>query len=179
MCALVDAAVRKVRSEIETTRAETTAARPDHARAPTEASKKTRKPYVRTKTRSSWTRLEHEKFLQALELYGRAWKKIEAHVETRTAAQIRSHAQKCFQKSCKSKHPIDRSATRTRDKNYVVGTSEAMRVPGLERWTVTDVGDESRRKERQTLPRYGFIHRYLASVFEVNTSSSGFSSSRR
>jgi SHAQKYF class myb-like DNA-binding protein len=43
-----------------------------------------------------WSKDEHERFLQGLELYGRSWKKIKKIVGTRSATQIRSHAQKFF-----------------------------------------------------------------------------------
>ncbi|KAJ6390562.1 hypothetical protein OIU77_024717 [Salix suchowensis] len=69
--------------------------------------KKIRKPYTITKSRESWTEQEHDKFLEALQLFDRDWKKIEAFVGSKTVKQIRSHAQKYFlkvQKSGTSEH---------------------------------------------------------------------------
>ncbi|KAL8544100.1 hypothetical protein ACS0TY_004587 [Phlomoides rotata] len=76
--------------------------------SPTEdQSKKIRKPYTITKSRESWTEPEHDKFLEALQLFDRDWKKIEAFIGSKTVIQIRSHAQKYFlkvQKSGASEH---------------------------------------------------------------------------
>lgn len=65
-------------------------------------SKKIRKPYTITKSRESWTEQEHDKFIEALHLFDRDWKKIEAFVGSKTVIQIRSHAQKYFLKVQKS-----------------------------------------------------------------------------
>ncbi|TXG59105.1 hypothetical protein EZV62_016934 [Acer yangbiense] len=60
--------------------------------------KKVRKPYTITKSRENWTDEEHDKFLEALQLFDRDWKKIEDFVGSKTVIQIRSHAQKYFLK---------------------------------------------------------------------------------
>ncbi|RDX87889.1 Protein REVEILLE 6 [Mucuna pruriens] len=72
-----------------------------------DAAKKIRKPYTITKSRENWTEPEHDKFLEALQLFDRDWKKIEAFIGSKTVIQIRSHAQKYFlkvQKSGTSEH---------------------------------------------------------------------------
>jgi MYB-related transcription factor LHY len=40
----------------------------------------TRKPYTITKQRERWTEEEHDRFLEALKLYGRAWQRIEGNI---------------------------------------------------------------------------------------------------
>ena len=49
-----------------------------------------------------WTREEHQSFLKAIQLYGREWKLVQTAVKTRTSSQIRSHAQKYYQKCAKA-----------------------------------------------------------------------------
>ncbi|CAD8092974.1 unnamed protein product [Paramecium primaurelia] len=43
-----------------------------------------------------WTKDEHQRFVEALSIHGKNWKKVEEYVGTRSGAQIRSHAQKFF-----------------------------------------------------------------------------------
>lgn len=45
-----------------------------------------------------WTKDEHIKFLEAIQKYGRNWRKVQEHVGTRSSTQSRSHAQKFFKK---------------------------------------------------------------------------------
>lgn len=67
-----------------------------------DSNKKIRKPYTIKKSRESWTEPEHDKFFEALQLFDRDWKKIEAYVGSKSVIQIRSHAQKYFLKVQKS-----------------------------------------------------------------------------
>ena len=45
-----------------------------------------------------WSQEEHEKFLEGIVLYNVNWKKVKTLIETRTPMQVRSHAQKFFNK---------------------------------------------------------------------------------
>mmetsp|Transcript_23028 Transcript_23028/g.36987 ORF Transcript_23028/g.36987 Transcript_23028/m.36987 type:complete len:322 (+) Transcript_23028:360-1325(+) len=50
------------------------------------------------KKRQKWQPDEHERFVQAIKMYGRDWSRIRDAVGTRTVTQICSHAQKYFMK---------------------------------------------------------------------------------
>ncbi|XP_060175769.1 protein REVEILLE 1 isoform X2 [Lycium barbarum] len=74
---------------------------------------KVRKPYTISKQREKWSEEEHRKFLEALKLHGRAWRRIEEHVGTKTAVQIRSHAQKFFSKVVRESNISDVSSVKS------------------------------------------------------------------
>ena len=48
-----------------------------------------------------WTVKEHERFLEALRIYGKDWTMIQRHVKTRQVTNIRAHAQKFLLKLVK------------------------------------------------------------------------------
>lgn len=50
------------------------------------------------KAEGRWTMEEHQLFILGLKKFGKNWKKLEGFIETRTSSQIRSHAQKYFNK---------------------------------------------------------------------------------
>jgi SHAQKYF class myb-like DNA-binding protein len=43
-----------------------------------------------------WSQDEHNKFIEAMFLYGNEWKRVQQHIKTRSSTQARSHAQKFF-----------------------------------------------------------------------------------
>ena len=45
-----------------------------------------------------WTKDEHDKFLDGIVQFGINWKKVKTFINSRTSIQVRSHAQKFFQK---------------------------------------------------------------------------------
>jgi SHAQKYF class myb-like DNA-binding protein len=54
-----------------------------------------------------WTAEEHRLFLAGLDIHGKGWKKIAMLIQTRTVVQIRTHAQKYFQKLQKARQNGD------------------------------------------------------------------------
>merc|ERR1712137_1391202 len=49
-------------------------------------------------TSKVWSASQHSRFIQALHKHGRQWKLISQELGTHTSSQVRSHAQKYFQK---------------------------------------------------------------------------------
>ena len=43
-----------------------------------------------------WKKTEHNRFMKALEKYGKNWPLVQKAVKTRSLTQVRSHAQKLF-----------------------------------------------------------------------------------
>ena len=65
------------------------------------ASRSISKPVVSQKDQENtgrWSEEEHQVFLDGLEQHGKQWKLIAAMIGTRTVVQVRTHAQKYFQK---------------------------------------------------------------------------------
>jgi SHAQKYF class myb-like DNA-binding protein len=49
-----------------------------------------------TERSGRWTEVEHNAFLEGLEMYGKKWKKVSRHIKTRSVIQTRTHAQKYY-----------------------------------------------------------------------------------
>lgn len=66
----------------------------------------TTKKSVNGENTGRWTKEEHAAFIEGLNKHGKEWKKIANMIETRTVVQIRTHAQKYFQKIAKTKYEM-------------------------------------------------------------------------
>jgi len=62
---------------------------------------------VKETTTGRWTAEEHQLFLEGLRQHKKQWKLIADLIKTRTVVQIRTHAQKYFQKLLKSNKTDD------------------------------------------------------------------------
>eukprot|EP00592_Proboscia_alata_P000526 CAMPEP_0194374534 /NCGR_PEP_ID=MMETSP0174-20130528/22955_1 /TAXON_ID=216777 /ORGANISM="Proboscia alata, Strain PI-D3" /LENGTH=614 /DNA_ID=CAMNT_0039154161 /DNA_START=121 /DNA_END=1965 /DNA_ORIENTATION=+ len=70
---------------------------------PSEKSSASSVPGAGSENTGRWTADEHRLFLHGLELHGKGWKKIACLIKSRTVVQIRTHAQKYFQKLAKAR----------------------------------------------------------------------------
>ncbi|XP_011629000.1 protein REVEILLE 6 isoform X3 [Amborella trichopoda] len=155
-----------------------------------DSSKKIRKPYTITKSRESWTEQEHDKFLEALQLFDRDWKKIEAFVGSKTVIQIRSHAQKYFLKvqkngtsehvppprpKRKAAHPYPQKASKNDDvgpagtvavNNCSCSSTESSPRP----WAASETADQGNHgTQLPVMPDFSQVYSFIGSVFDPNT----------
>nr|CAB3447521.1 unnamed protein product [Digitaria exilis] len=162
----------------------------DAAGSGEDSSKKVRKPYTITKSRESWTEQEHDKFLEALQLFDRDWKKIEAFVGSKTVIQIRSHAQKYFLKvqkngtsehvppprpKRKAAHPYPQKASKN-EPNYGLKTdsSSIHRNSGMNTtvssWAVSSIPPAVASSMVKVMPDFAQVYSFLGSIFDPSTS---------
>ena len=76
---------------------------------PEQSYKKETKASRLGKSTGRWTHKEHILFIEGLKIYGKNWKKVESYIGTRTGTQIRSHAQKFFNRIKKEYNTEDPS----------------------------------------------------------------------
>ncbi|KAJ4979748.1 hypothetical protein NE237_010528 [Protea cynaroides] len=152
--------------------------------------KKVRKPYTITKSREVWTDEEHNKFLEALLLYDRDWKKIADFVDSKTVIQIRSHAQKYFLKAqksgivahvppprpkCKAARPYPRKASKNADNGSKgvtrTGNSSFNGIGSSSRsWPSCDIPrQEKQGSVHHGTPNFPEIYRFVGSVFDPDS----------
>lgn len=69
--------------------------------------------------RGHWSKEEHSRFVQGIQMYGKNWKKVVECVGTRSSNQIRSHAQKYFAK-LEKKNKLPSSQTELSGEAYLM-----------------------------------------------------------
>ena len=62
-----------------------------------------------------WTEEEHNRFLEAIYKFGKDWKRVQEYIETRNSSQIRSHAQKYFNKILKNNEEFKSASNSPKD----------------------------------------------------------------
>jgi len=87
-----------------------------------------------------WTAEEHRLFLQGLEQHGKGWKKIASLIKSRTVVQIRTHAQKYFQKLAKARQNGEEGDVTMEGRGGVSSVASAS----------TAVAAQSNKRRRQT-----------------------------
>jgi len=105
-------------------------------------------------TNGRWSSHEHTLFLEALNLYGREWKKVANYIQTRSSAQIRSHAQKYFAKLEKE------------EESGIHGGAAAIHGDHVVLVDATSPGSKTRKKRkrrRQQQPKGGFTAKKVKS----------------
>lgn len=102
----------------------------------TEIKEEGRKNYVIKDNRSNelekegrWTKQEHQKFLEAIKIYGKNWRLVQHYVGTRNATQARSHAQKYFAKLQKTK-TNGADDCKSMDNNQLLVSNLCLGTPG-------------------------------------------------
>jgi SHAQKYF class myb-like DNA-binding protein len=77
-----------------------------------------------------WTAEEHRLFLQGLEQHGKGWKKIASLIKSRTVVQIRTHAQKYFQKIAKARQNGEEGEVSMENRERVIVSNNSKRKRG-------------------------------------------------
>ncbi|KAG0548240.1 hypothetical protein BDA96_01G150000 [Sorghum bicolor] len=139
------------------------------------AVKKCRKPYVMTRPRERWTADEHDRFLHALLLFGRDWKRVQAFVATKTGTQIRSHAQKHFLRAEKKLGLAAAAAAAAPHPRTSAGAGAGpghrQQRPLSTGWCADDDGASAPDVETVRLPlspddlRFAQVYRFVGDVF--------------
>ena len=68
-----------------------------------------------------WSTKEHEKFLEAVHIFGKNWIKVAKFISTRNSTQVRSHAQKFYMREEQKVHPMHPMSTLDKTTQYGEG----------------------------------------------------------
>ena len=101
--------------------------------------------------RGRWTKKEHEKFIFALHEFGNKWDEVAEYVESRTITQVRSHAQKFFDKLKLHEMRKMRSASPNSAKIFVVTRMYLNRIAPPKKILVLN-SDRPKSPEHQITP---------------------------
>lgn len=97
-----------------------------------------------------WTAEEHRLFLQGLEQHGKGWKKIASLIKSRTVVQIRTHAQKYFQKIAKARQNGEEGEVSMENRERVViSNSTKRRRGGTKRKAIASVVASAEREGKK------------------------------
>jgi SHAQKYF class myb-like DNA-binding protein len=103
-----------------------------------------------------WTAEEHRLFLQGLEQHGKGWKKIASLIKSRTVVQIRTHAQKYFQKLSKARQNGEEGDVSMEGRGGI-----DMLTPGI---IVSSALPPSSNAKRRRMPTSGTKRKAISSV---------------
>lgn len=125
-----------------------------------------------------WTKKEHQLFTEALNKYGKEWKKVAAMVKTRTVVQTRTHAQKYFQKVMKGSSDISdvssnngSEAKRPRPQNET--KTPIPKAPSESVEEIGGEGDDYYYYESELPPRKRQQTTYVGSASKTSKSAAG------
>ncbi len=97
-----------------------------------------------------WTAEEHRLFLQGLEEHGKGWKKIASLIKSRTVVQIRTHAQKYFQKLAKARQNGEEGDVNMENRDRgSLSTSSKRRRSGTKRKAISSVVASAEREGKR------------------------------
>jgi SHAQKYF class myb-like DNA-binding protein len=92
-------------------------------------------PNARPEARGLWSTSEHERFLEAIALYPQGpWQLITAHVGTRSAKQVQTHAQKYQHKLMRHQRGLRKWKTRSKRPEHRVDTTTADQLMNTKGW---------------------------------------------
>ena len=127
-------------------------------------------PAGRVINRGRWSKKEKKLFQQAFEKYGKEWKLIAAIIGTRTVIQIRTHAQKYFQKLAKvTGGPV----MSTSKKERYSGDSQLMEKMRL-RKRKREASHSNKKQKITNRNRENSFETWLGSEYETDETQSDF-----